>query len=67
MYGKGALVLSWWKVDFDPQITKLSKRHLCVVLPGFPLFYWNIKWFCVVKNEVGKFIHIEESHLMGSE
>ena len=46
---------------------KLAKRHRWVILSGFPLHCWNLKGFMVVVNSIGKFILIEEEHLMGFE
>ena len=52
------------QVDFDPWKTKLAKRYLWVILSVFPLHCWNLKVFMVVVNSIGKFILIEEEHLM---
>ena len=67
VFGKGSLVLSRWNVHFDPRMSTLAKRHLWVILPGFPLFFCNINAFTVVANSTGNFIHIEDSHLLESD
>ena len=67
VFGKGSLVLSQWNVHFDPRMSTLAKWHLQMIFPGLPLFCWNIKAFTVAANSTGKFIHIEDSHLLESD
>ena len=67
VYSKGSMVLFWWSVDFDPRMAKLTKRHLWVILHRFPLFCWNIEGYRAIASSIGKFIHIEDSHLIVSD
>ena len=57
---KGSLVHMRWNSRFKPWKEKLRKRHLYVMLQGFPQHCWNLADFVVVANLIGKFILIEE-------
>lgn len=63
--GHGSLVLKRWHVGFDPRHKKLDKRHLWVILPGFPIHFWNIKGFMGITNSTRKFIMMEDNQLLG--
>ena len=34
---KGSLVLGQWHLDFNPEKEPIVIRHMCLLLPGFPL------------------------------
>ena len=46
LIGKGCLVLSRWWLDFDPELFKVHKRHLWVLLPNLPLPFWSQEELC---------------------
>ena len=52
-------------MDFDPDRETLTKRHLWVMLPYFPLHCWNLKVFMGISNSIGKFILMEVDQLFG--
>ena len=61
----GSLVLAPWTFGFDPQKTRMERRHLQVILLGFLFFCWNLQGLMSVVKSIGRFIMVEEEHLMG--
>ena len=58
---RGSLVLEHWYMAFDPVSAPVRKRHLWVILPGFPLHWWKQEILILVANALGTFVQVDQS------
>jgi hypothetical protein len=54
-------------VCFDPATKYFCFRHLWVLLPGLTLQLWNAKALEAIRNELGRFIKVDEPSLMAPD
>lgn len=52
---------------FDPLTEPIRKRHLWLLLPGFPLQWWIKEILIRVINSVGKFVYVYERSLISDQ
>ena len=58
---KGSLVLTRWHIGFNLWKERLLKNNLWVM---FPLHCWFLVRFMVVENSLGRFILMEDDHIL---
>ena len=56
-------MLKCWRVSFNPSHDYFHFRNLWVLLPGFPLHFWNEKALEAIGNALGKFIKVDDGVL----
>ena len=56
----GSLMLSRWYVGFDPIIEPIKKRHLWLLMPGFPIQWWKREIIVMIVNTVGRFLFLDD-------
>jgi len=62
---EGTLILKWWHLAFNPEKEIIRLHHLCVLLQGFPLTLWNLEAFKLIRNAIGKFLHVNSKQMGG--
>lgn len=62
-----SLILKKWHLDFDPLKELQTRRHLWMLLPGFPLVLWTESILTGLANKLGTFVRSDKSSLFGME
>lgn len=55
------MVFTRWYVGFNPLLKYIRKRHMWVVLKGFPIQLWTREVMIDVANLLGKFIYVDDA------
>jgi hypothetical protein len=64
---KGSLMLKRWHLVFNLEKEHIRFRHLWVLFPGCSLALWSLEAFKEIENSLGKFLHVDPKHLVGSD
>jgi hypothetical protein len=56
-------MLKRWRMTFNPDTDHFQLRHLWVLLPGLPLYFWNEEAFRAIGDSLGKFITLDTSSM----
>jgi hypothetical protein len=67
IYGSGSLMVKIWSHIFNLEKDHFRFLHLWVLLPNYPLAFWNIEACKAIGDSLGKFLYVDSKVLTGKD